>query len=377
MNRDIPALTGLRAIAAGWVLIHHVSHIFQRVGGPAHTLSHYLGAGGFLGVDIFFVLSGFILSHNYAHSGLAGSFRAYGGFLWKRLARIYPVHVAALVLFCIALLVKTAFDLPYGALHLQNSTNLLQNLLLVHAWAIPVTKSWNVAAWSISAEWAAYLVFPLLVVLAARFRSIPATGAVIILLMLALASNVHFSPYGGTMAYGMVRIGTEFPAGVLLHRIWVLSGCRTSPWFDALAVIFALVLLAGGNAIAVTQGSTVALAAMPIFACGFVYCLAGSTAFAKRLMSLPAMLHLGRVSYAFYMVHLISLSMAAAIALQYGLYASAAQTAVILLLAVVLAYACALWFYFSIEHPTRRWMIGLIASRLRVPEGSVAAHGPA
>ena len=358
MNRDIPALTGIRAVAALWVLTHHLSHSFQSVGGEAYAISKFIGAAGFMGVDIFFVLSGFILAHNYSASGVGRSPYAYLGFLWKRLARIYPVHIAALVLFCVFLLSTVSFHLPYSGWDRLNWTNLLGNLMLTHAWAIPIPKSWNVVSWSISAEWAAYLCFPVFAVLAGRLRSISAACGLIILLFCALASNAYFSPYGGTMALGMVRIAVEFPAGVLVHRIWTITACRTSPWFDVTAVVSGMLLIVGGNAVANTWGAGAALVTMPILACVLIYSLAGSASYAKRVLSSALMNHLGRVSYAFYMVHLISIGAATAVALKYNLYSSNGPMIALLLGAVAMAYACAYCVYRFIEEPTRRWMIG-------------------
>ena len=77
-----PDVEGLRAIAVLSVLAYHA-------GLPLIT-------GGFGGVDVFFVLSGFILSHVYLAQ--AGEKRfSYGRFLWARVARVYPLHIATLI----------------------------------------------------------------------------------------------------------------------------------------------------------------------------------------------------------------------------------------------------------------------------------------
>src|SRR3546814_14984278 len=88
-GRDILHLTGLRAVAALMVLSMHLDQIYGNV------LARYLAPidQGYLGVDVFFVLSGFILSHVYAAEISA---RTYGVFLWRRFARLYPIHLATL-----------------------------------------------------------------------------------------------------------------------------------------------------------------------------------------------------------------------------------------------------------------------------------------
>ena len=79
---ELRSLTGLRGVAALWVLWYHACDAAR---------TPQFGFGGYLGVDIFFVLSGFVLAYNYAGVRLT-----YAGFLWKRLARIYPVNLVTL-----------------------------------------------------------------------------------------------------------------------------------------------------------------------------------------------------------------------------------------------------------------------------------------
>ena len=86
----LPALTGVRAFAALWVVALHLTAIESVLfhGTSADALM-FLGHPGFLGVDVFFVLSGFIISYNYARTFDQPAERAdYGRFLWARLSRI-------------------------------------------------------------------------------------------------------------------------------------------------------------------------------------------------------------------------------------------------------------------------------------------------
>ena len=89
MNRpeNLKPLTTMRFFAAAWVVLYHYWPLLVAGEKPA------LVARGYLGVELFFVLSGFILSHVYLESFGARTF-SYGRFLWARLARIYPVHLA-------------------------------------------------------------------------------------------------------------------------------------------------------------------------------------------------------------------------------------------------------------------------------------------
>src|SRR3569832_1585964 len=82
-------LTSMRFFAAMWVVLYHYWPNLD-----PHTPA--LVSKGYLGVELFFVLSGFILCHVYLQGAGEGRFK-YGSFLWARLARVYPLHLATLL----------------------------------------------------------------------------------------------------------------------------------------------------------------------------------------------------------------------------------------------------------------------------------------
>jgi peptidoglycan/LPS O-acetylase OafA/YrhL len=150
--------TGLRGIAALLVVAYHQQFA------PGYRLPIETATSVFhrsyLMVDLFFILSGFIISYVYHAERRLTDVR---GFLWARFARIYPLHVFALMIltgFTIlasALLVATGHERP----SLGSINDWLNQLLLLNAW-IPAEAKWNIPSWSISAEAFAYLAFPLL-----------------------------------------------------------------------------------------------------------------------------------------------------------------------------------------------------------------------
>ena len=87
----IHSLTSLRFLAAAWVVFFHFKEFF-----PDTALQESRFAGyGFLGVDFFFVLSGFVLAHVYLPKVREQRFD-YWSFLVRRIGRIYPLHVLTL-----------------------------------------------------------------------------------------------------------------------------------------------------------------------------------------------------------------------------------------------------------------------------------------
>ncbi|MEX3630254.1 MAG: acyltransferase [Burkholderia sp.] len=159
---SMPALTGLRVLLAIWVITRHVFHVYD--GEAFFPLGHgcVLFDKGYLGGDGFFILSGFILAHNYA-----GCDVGYRQCLAARFARVYPVHlVCLLALLAILLLRPMLKHQVLVGVGMHSIPDLLRNLLLLQAWRLRPSASWNDVAWSVSDEWFAYLLFPLFVALA-------------------------------------------------------------------------------------------------------------------------------------------------------------------------------------------------------------------
>ena len=131
---DLKPLTTLRIFAALWVVLADYWGDRLGAGSPPALVTH-----GNYGVELFFVLSGFILSHVYLES-----------FGEKRLARIYPLHLATLL--AVGVMGGAALLLGVRMTHpVLYWPALLPNLLLVNAWGFARDAGWNHPAWSISA----------------------------------------------------------------------------------------------------------------------------------------------------------------------------------------------------------------------------------
>ena len=161
------ALTGIRGVAAWMVVLYHIRKSLILLL-PADAIAVF--AKGYLAVDLFFMLSGFVLWYSYADRIRQGGLAFAAPFLWRRLARIWPLHLFILALFIpLALLLRAdgghMLHYPFGELPLH--------VLLMQNWGMTQEIAWNQPAWSISTELAAYLLFPLTVCLA-RWERLPA-----------------------------------------------------------------------------------------------------------------------------------------------------------------------------------------------------------
>jgi peptidoglycan/LPS O-acetylase OafA/YrhL len=153
-RRNIKSLTGLRGVAAVYVVAFHYS-----IGLPFSNPFTTFLAHGYLAVDLFFVLSGFVMALNYGHMFVSGwSAAAYRRFLGRRIARVYPLYLAGTIAACF-LVLAGCLEAPRSA---PIGLALALNVIMVQAWGF--VESLDGPGWSISAEWAAYLLFPALLV---------------------------------------------------------------------------------------------------------------------------------------------------------------------------------------------------------------------
>jgi peptidoglycan/LPS O-acetylase OafA/YrhL len=243
----IAALTGLRAVAAVWVVAFHYRDDLLALA-PALRPLEPLMSSGYLGVDVFFVLSGFVLAYNYA--GRLGRWapREACGFVRNRVARVWPVHVATLHLDLLVAWAVGALGVTAGG-HQRTPAAYLQNLTMTHQWFTD-RSSFNAPAWSISAEWAAYLACPLLLLALARVRR-PGTAGLLAVLAYASMLGVFAAwarPDGNVPHAGLLRVAVEFAAGVLLLRVHQhlprRAGALALPWAAAVVVVLLLVPVA-------------------------------------------------------------------------------------------------------------------------------------
>lgn len=138
MRQQLPALTGLRFFAALLVLCVHFGR-WLAMPTPLHTL---IGRGG-VSVGLFFVLSGFILTHTYCTA--SGSFRGTpGAFYVARFARIYPVYLCGIGL---ALMTVNPWAVPVHTPHLLI---LVLTMSLIQSWFPPLQAIINGPGWSLS-----------------------------------------------------------------------------------------------------------------------------------------------------------------------------------------------------------------------------------
>ena len=313
---EIRALTGLRILAALWVVVFHFSFTpglatewFWRPFMPEI-------ARGDLGVDLFYVLSGFVITLTYLTKlGPRPTGRLAVGFWWARICRIWPVYATVTTLFGGWLLFKAAHSAPGTMIAYQTVQpvvdiwHYLEQLAMVQLWHRPYLdgSSWVGPAWSISAEWLAYVCFPALALLLWRVRRAhPAVTGV-----LAVATMVPFAwlcwttgnPYHAWS--WLLRIGFGFTSGALTYL--TVSRIRRTARLEWIAAVVATVCIAG--AVAVLWATSHRLPAgeyggiVVVLFPVVVGSLALSSKGPSRVLASRPMVHGGRISYSLYLIH--------------------------------------------------------------------------
>lgn len=216
--RHLISLTRLRFFAAIWVVFYHWRAPWEF---DVDSVTQFLAMGRF-GVDLFFILSGFVLAHVYLNARETGRFD-FTRFLVARFARIWPLHMAVILFLVLVWFMAEMLAVPFEAERFAIE-DLPANILMVHAWGFAPDPSWNGPSWSISAEWFAYLAFPAYLMAAMAFRTRPWVLLVIAIALFFLLDQVHLALFGETLPmaterFGVIRIIPEFLIGVALFNV--------------------------------------------------------------------------------------------------------------------------------------------------------------
>jgi len=349
----IRPLTGLRFFAAFWVVLFHYWHILD-----TPWISPIVERG-YLGVEAFFTLSGFILCHVYLSAYEGGTFR-YGGFIWNRLARVYPLHLVTLI----GMGAMAGAGLALG---FRVDPNILSwaalpaNLTLTHAWGLAPVAGWNHPSWSISAEWFAYLTFPLFAWAAVRLRTRPwlavaAAFALLVGLYWAFDSIAGFPLARATFRWGALRIIPTFALGCSLYLLWRSLAADGRNWGYG-AAFFGACALAGAQ---FGAGDALIVGALG----GLILSLAQWAKGGETVAGHPVFVYLGEISYSVYMVCIpwqILFSNSASHILGISHDRLPLYIWLVLLFGVIPLSAAS---YHLVEQPARRWM-KLIAVKRR------------
>jgi peptidoglycan/LPS O-acetylase OafA/YrhL len=299
-------LTPLRGLAAILVAVFHFEMAIGRFV-PAATTMFF--EKSYLMVDLFFVLSGFIMLHVYGRAFdrvlRRGQLRH---FFVARFARTYPLHLFMLLLLVVIVRYLTNWGNP--PIVLEQPRDILPNVFLLQSFGVCHIYNWNIPSWSISAEWGAYLVYPFLALWISRQRKwapiLLAIGviAVWVCIEYVLPRKNPLNPaipvphnLNTTFDYGWLRGVAGFSAGMIMYQLYRLSGIDRVMGSDA-ATVLILLLVAAGLHFAINDVWVVVLFA------ALVLNFALNNGVLHRVCNNRVLQYLGDISYSIYLMQI-------------------------------------------------------------------------
>lgn len=286
----VDSLTGVRGVAALSVMVYHL---------PQHSVFAAfrmpLFDRAYLCVDLFFVLSGFVMAIGYREMVDARpSSRRYVAFLRHRLARVFPLHLVVTLAFLLRAMVDVSGD---GAA--VRAGDVGANLLMIQSWGLGTTALAG-NSWSVSTEWVAYLLFPLLAI---GVRSPLRWGlAVAAVALLALVATSGIGVRGSmdvvqrTSFLPVLRCLGSFTLGMLAQRIADRPGVRRLLGGDGAFVVTVAVI---ASTLLLPDSDLIVVLLLPLL----ILCCYHEGRAVQAILANRASLGLGIISYSLYLWH--------------------------------------------------------------------------
>jgi peptidoglycan/LPS O-acetylase OafA/YrhL len=370
-------LTALRGIAALLVVVFHSNEIVAQY---ITTVNTFWFKKLYLMVDLFFILSGFIMCYvyeTYFNSSVESGKNI--EFIKARLARIYPLHLITLAILVLAVSITFAMgsDIYYEDFMkaLYNPKAIITSIFLLQSAHIHNIFTWNVPSWSISAEWLAYLLFPFLVKPFSKFGILKTLLTFVIIfalyagLVFYIAPNrVQMFPFLSTAAdldvtfdWGFARGILGFILGMGVYRLFMNNVLKNT--LGNGLVLFGIVLL-----YSVCTHFNLTDFVAPLFFSLILLCAAYGSKNMNAFFSIPPLQKLGLWSYSIYLWHFVIILVVFEI--QFWLltkppvpgppnYFGITNPLVLLVLYVVITIIIGAVSYRFIEKPSRKWINNL------------------
>lgn len=292
-HKTIISMEGIRGFAVSLVfLVHYVTLIEPWLldGSLTFQIATYIRSIGNVGVDLFFVLSGYLI-----YGMLIQEHRPFKNYIFRRIQRIYPTFTVVFVIYlCLSFLFPAESKIP-GEWK-DAVIFVIQNFLLLPG-LFDVTAIITVA-WSLSYEFFYYLVIPLLIT-TFSMRSWKTHYRVLFFVVVSLVFFYFFSIYSGPVRLLM------FISGILLYETIDNKYIQSMPPIGLPALLIAIFSTVAIKTLGVYEIWKYGL----LYVLFFIFCLECFliSGFASRIFSSSPLRWIGNISYSFYLIHGLAL----------------------------------------------------------------------
>ncbi len=336
-------LTAARGLAALFIVLYHAIGSF----GPTH-LVNTMFSFGYIAVDLFFVMSGFIIAYSTKGTFDRITLKNSSNFILKRIARIYPNHALVILLYLLLLFAYTILKPNSPPPEKLELSSLIYFLTLTNN-ILYDKLDWNGPSWSISAEFLAYIAFPYIYFCLTRLHG-KFMWLVCLASITALAAVYYFNGFhsigDGITSIGIYRCLFEFICGCTIY----FSGQRISRAFLASLIILVVVGLA---TYILFTFNVILITSIMVLITYFMTTQSIKLAFTTKSLApaSQALNFLGEISYSLYIIHFFVKDVIKVLANELFL---TSWFSLILYLAASISTAIIIYRYFEI--PTRQFL---------------------
>jgi peptidoglycan/LPS O-acetylase OafA/YrhL len=354
MAADIRALTGVRGVAALVIVVYHFGKFRLN---PTSSITVWNVPHGYLSVDMFFMLSGFVMGYVYRDAFLSEPWRNYRAFLIKRIARLYPAYYAIGALYALKIAAGLTGEETFARFDLLDA---IGNLLMLVGWGLHIYPLIGVS-WASSAELGSYFTLPFL--MKYTLQKSVAWWAFCVALSLLGICLVSISGQGSSGPLDVVSVDSFLPLlralagftlGLATFRFAGVLDRLSGIAQDALVVVVVALIIA--EAVFIGNDLLVYLMFIP-----FIALLSRDGRAAQLLFGNRLAYHLGVISYSIYLIHPLFITFAERSSRHFGSTLTAYAICVLVSLAAIwlLSYLS----YRFVEMPGRQFVTGLFIPR--------------
>jgi peptidoglycan/LPS O-acetylase OafA/YrhL len=352
MKAEIRSLTGVRGVAALIIVIYHYGKFRLDHVSDVWHVPH-----GYLPVDLFFMLSGFVIGYVYRDNLHPESSSNYRTFLIKRFARLYPAYIVISAFYVLKIALGLTGEETFARFGWFDAVG---NLLLLTGWGLNVYPLIGVS-WASSAELGSYFAAPVL--MKYTLEKDVRWWTACVMLSLAGIFLISNSGQGSSGPLDVVDRNSFLPlCRAIVGFALGLATLRFAPYLDRLSamaqdiLVIATLALMIGLAVFTAEDLPIYLLFIP-----FVALLSRDGRVAQALFGNRLVYHLGIISYSIYLFHPLFLTFAERSSRHFG------STMMAYVLCTSVCFA-AIWLlsylsYRFVEMPGRQLVIGLLSPK--------------